>query len=449
MSPQALVTGLVHWLGLIALAAVIGGLGIDRLILPAAAEVQPSRDRLRRWITGLLGLLLLLTVADLLIRAQAMSGGAAAGTVSTLRDVVTRTHFGALWVTRIGVLPLALMLAFGRGAVIRTLCGLCAVALALTASLTGHAAEWGDLTVSVGADWVHAVAASAWTGGLIVLALVVFRRGPAWPRALLGVVARRFSRLAGVCLLIVVVTGAYNVWAQLGAVSSLWTSTYGRVLVVKLLVAAALVGLGAINRYVIVPRLDPGRRPRGLGARLVRASRLLILGRMRLPGAQVPSRFAAYLVAEALLALVVFAFTTTLGEATPGRHAQVPRKLTTHVSAKEWRQSVDVSKLSSFALPRGDEARGREVFVRLQCFDCHATPDGRLPSPHRPGPDLAGVSRANPAYLVESIVNPNAMVIDGPGYSSADGTSTMPDYRERLMVAELVDLVAYLKSLAR
>src|SRR5262245_64040407 len=70
MSPQSLVTGLIHWLGLIALAAVIGGLGIDRLILPAAAEVQASRDRLRRWITGLLCLLLLLTIADLLIRAQ-------------------------------------------------------------------------------------------------------------------------------------------------------------------------------------------------------------------------------------------------------------------------------------------------------------------------------------------------------------------------------------------
>jgi uncharacterized protein involved in high-affinity Fe2+ transport len=50
-------------------------------------------------------------------------------------------------------------------------------------------------------------------------------------------------------------------------------------------------------------------------------------------------------------------------------------------------------------------------------------------------------------YFAESILNPNAIIITGPGYTDADGLSIMPDYRDSLTVAELIDLVAYLKSL--
>ena len=50
-------------------------------------------------------------------------------------------------------------------------------------------------------------------------------------------------------------------------------------------------------------------------------------------------------------------------------------------------------------------------------------------------------------YLAESVLNPNAVIIEGRGYTAPDGSSIMPDYRGSLTVAELDDLVAYLKSL--
>ena len=50
-------------------------------------------------------------------------------------------------------------------------------------------------------------------------------------------------------------------------------------------------------------------------------------------------------------------------------------------------------------------------------------------------------------YLAESILNPNAVIVKGPGYIGPDGRSTMPDYRDALSVADLIDLVAYLRSL--
>jgi hypothetical protein len=58
------------------------------------------------------------------------------------------------------------------------------------------------------------------------------------------------------------------------------------------------------------------------------------------------------------------------------------------------------------------------------------------------------MGRHHPAeYFAESILNPNAVIIVGPGYTGADGLSIMPDYRKSLTVAELINLVAYCKSL--
>jgi len=68
-------------------------------------------------------------------------------------------------------------------------------------------------------------------------------------------------------------------------------------------------------------------------------------------------------------------------------------------------------------------------------------------APTRPEPELTGIGRHDPGYLVESIMNPDAMIVDGSGYTDAQGLSVMPDYRERLTVSDLIDLVAYLKNL--
>src|SRR5262249_34809284 len=63
------------------------------------------------------------------------------------------------------------------------------------------------------------------------------------------------------------------------------------------------------------------------------------------------------------------------------------------------------------------------------------------------GPDLTGMGAHHPAdYFVESILNPSAVLVDGPGYIGPDGASIMPAYPD-MTIAQLADLVAYLKSL--
>ena len=53
-----------------------------------------------------------------------------------------------------------------------------------------------------------------------------------------------------------------------------------------------------------------------------------------------------------------------------------------------------------------------------------------------------------PEYFAESILNPNRVIILGPGYTGADGLSKMPSYADTMTLKQLTDLVAYLKSLS-
>ena len=105
-----------------------------------------------------------------------------------------------------------------------------------------------------------------------------------------------------------------------------------------------------------------------------------------------------------------------------------------------------------FALPPGDPKEGRAIFAKLECGTSHAIQGERLPSVSKSsddiGPDLTGAGSHHPAeYLDEAIVNPNAVIVMGPGYVGADGLSRMPDYSDVLTIRQLIDLVAYLRSL--
>ncbi len=447
------ITTLVRWVGFTALAAAIGSLAVDLFVLPRAAAVEAARQHIRRTVLACLGALVVTTIAELVIRGRTMAGGDLAAAMAAMPAVLSRTHFGTIWALRGVALGLALGCAVGRSRPARAMSLGLVLAVALTTSLTGHAADWGDFSLSAGVDWLHVVASGAWAGGLLCLGLVVLARARTWPAEILGVVIGRFSRLAGWCLLAVVLTGAYNAWAQLPNVSAVWTTTYGRILALKLLLVLGLVWWGAVNRYTIVPRLGP-RRAAGAGVRCFRLARFVALGSSRVGRGVVRGRLFTYLLREAVLAIAVLGSTAALVDSDPPRHAghhhgepeAEPGPF--RVTMEELHAQGGVPKGWSFALPAGDPAQGREVFARLGCFACHKVSGEKFPASVGVGPDLTGAGAHHPAgYLLESILNPNAVVVEGPGYTGPDGRSIMPDYRGQISAAELVDLVAYLKSL--
>jgi putative copper export protein len=457
MTPlQFVVAAAIRWGGLVALAALMGGVALDLLVLPAGApESDAMRRHLRWWHLIALVVLLLAAVGELGVRVQTMSGGPLAAAIPAVPLVLTRTHFGTIWIARMTALGLLLLLAFLPWPGARGLSALLALGVTLTTSLTGHAADWGDVSLRVFADWAHVLASTVWTGGLGALALVVLGRRTMLPPPLVAAIARRFSRLAGVCLLVVVGSGAYNAWTQVGAWSPLWTTTYGRVLLAKLAIALGLVALGAANRYAIIPRLDPRHPSRGIGVRLFRRARLALCGLSRTGRSALPSRLSANVAREAALAAMIFACTAALGETAPARHAIHAAHLAAaaaepgpvRITMSELHESGGVPKGWLFTPPPGDPARGRRVFARLECYRCHAVQGEDFPAPSGAGPDLTGMGEHHPAgYLAESILNPNAVIVERPGYTGPDGLSTMPDYRNSLGVGDLIDLVAYLRS---
>jgi hypothetical protein len=158
----------------------------------------------------------------------------------------------------------------------------------------------------------------------------------------------------------------------------------------------------------------------------------------------------------ALAALATTALATAVGAqhsghgepaAPPSPAGQPPAP----ISMQELHRSGGVPPGWKFTLPAGDPKAGREAFGRLECNKCHeANPD--FPRAQRAsgdvGPELTGMGGHHPAeYFAQSIVDPNAVIVAGPGFVGPDGRSVMPDYRDTVTFTELVDLVAYLRSL--
>jgi len=120
------------------------------------------------------------------------------------------------------------------------------------------------------------------------------------------------------------------------------------------------------------------------------------------------------------------------------------------ISMEELHRSGGVPRGWKFTLPPGDPKTGRELFAKLECNKCHEVkPDfPKTGGAGDVGPELTGMGAHHPAeYFAQSIVDPNAVILAGPGFVGPDGRSIMPDYRDSLTFAELVDLVAYIKSL--
>jgi copper transport protein len=98
-------------------------------------------------------------------------------------------------------------------------------------------------------QWVHFSSVGVWMGGLAALLVAV--RGVPDERKALAV--RRFSTGAGMALGLVAVTGILRAVDEVGAWSALFTTDFGRVVLLKIGLLIVLAALGAINRYRTVP----------------------------------------------------------------------------------------------------------------------------------------------------------------------------------------------------
>jgi copper transport protein len=124
-------------------------------------------------------------------------------------------------------------------------------------SLSGHsAADAGSSWKSELADWAHLSAACLWIGGLVQLTLVVWPLMPEARRAAF----LAFSRLATVCVGVLLLAGVYLSILRLPQLHDLWTTGYGQVLLVKIGLVALAFSWGGLHKLVAVPAVARGNQ---------------------------------------------------------------------------------------------------------------------------------------------------------------------------------------------
>jgi putative copper resistance protein D len=215
-------------------------------------------QRLLVWIawTGLV-VTVLSGLAWFVLVAQSIGGVSLVETISTgvLGAVLTQTVFGHDWIARFAMAcvlgglfvpflsPRAIKPSWINGAVVATAAG-----LAGTLVWAGHAAGGSGLEAVLHpiADFVHLIAASAWVGMLLPLALVLAAAGHDGPSIALARAATvRFSALGVVIVAALLITGSANTWYLAGSFAALTETDYGQLLLTKI---AMLTGLSSCPR---------------------------------------------------------------------------------------------------------------------------------------------------------------------------------------------------------
>ncbi len=300
----------VHYASTISLAGVFAFLCF---IAGSGASPRLHRQLLAVALASLV-LALLSGGAWLLFLSAQMSGQpiAASLTQGVVATVLTRTRFGQIWVLRfvLGVVLAVLLLIPQRWRRWLWRWSGLAFAAAMLASLAwaGHGGATpgrpGELHLA--ADMLHLLAAGAWIGSLIPLALLLAetrRSGDADVSAARRAVVR-FSILAAISVVILFTAGLVNTWFLAGTVPALIGTGYGRLLLAKIAIFAVMVTIAAVNLLRMTPRLagaSVGRRPLIQGA----------LGHLR--------RNA---LVEAGLGLCVLSIVAILGILPPGLHTE-------------------------------------------------------------------------------------------------------------------------------
>ena len=112
--------------------------------------------------------------------------------------------------------------------------------------------------------WLHIVAAAVWIGGMVFLGVVlvpVIRRPESRDIAasLFQWTGRRFRWVGWVCLILLLLSGTFNLayrgldWSDLWS-GEIWQGPFGRALAFKLLVLFLVLLLSALHDFVMGPR---------------------------------------------------------------------------------------------------------------------------------------------------------------------------------------------------
>ena len=258
---------------------------------PASPESRASVVRRLAWI-GWIGLVLaLLSGAAWFVLVSASISDQPLETVlsdaSILQAVLLDTDFGRDWLLRLLLIallagPLAIDLREKQdsGGFLKLAVVLAAAGLAGTLAWAGHGIGGAGLggRIHLAGDFLHLIAAAAWVGGLLPLALMLTAAGRSV--AVAHAVSLRFSAYGIVAVGALLLTGAINTWYLAGSIRALTETDYGHLLFIKIAVFLVLLALATINRLWLTPALavDAGERQARCALRQLRRNVVIEIG---------------------------------------------------------------------------------------------------------------------------------------------------------------------------
>ncbi len=255
---QAVARALVLGGSMVVIGATLFLLRIAPLFAGNSTQAQQVARRTRRLLRVAC---LVLAIAALwrLVQQSAAFADVPSAWPSMVVLVLTQMAWGTGWGVQVTGLLLA-VLASGmatrrRWAIVPL--GIGALLLATSPALMGHAIGASRLTPqAVVADTVHVLAAGGWLGTLLVIAVAALPFASSAAPGMGIAILDRFSPIALVSAALVAVTGVFASWLHLETLDALWSSTYGRTLLIKLGILAGVAAIGAYNWRVATPALQ-------------------------------------------------------------------------------------------------------------------------------------------------------------------------------------------------
>lgn len=170
-----------------------------------------------------------------------------------------QTSYGMAWIMRVAltVAMLGLWFIIERGHRQATWYVMLALGMGLlwTSSQTGHGAATGEWA-PIALDFIHNLVASVWIGGLIYAVMVlmpILRSHPARHGMILRMIPR-LSTIFVLCLGTVIVTGPLLMWALDSDIGRISGSLYGQIIMIKLALAGAMVGLAGYTQMSVIKK---------------------------------------------------------------------------------------------------------------------------------------------------------------------------------------------------
>jgi copper transport protein len=271
----------VRWIQYLAMVSLAGGFALRLLVLGPALRANGGSvsavgksdslalSQLRILFLSWAGVVLLLisTFIALVQQASAVFDKTIGESLSpsVLGEVLTKTGYGGAWFLQVGtafalvIILLLLSLALKRAPAKEHTAHwwaalLIGVVLLVAPSWTGHAAAAiKDFRLAVVTDWLHLVAGAFWVGALFHLALVtrpILQGVDRTKRAgVLHQIVRLFTKVAIPTVVVLVLAGLYNTWVHIDSLGQLWSTAYGRTLLLKLFLVVLMLVLGGVNNF--------------------------------------------------------------------------------------------------------------------------------------------------------------------------------------------------------